>query len=59
MIIYANRPYTVGKFYQYINVGGLIPFWIKHSNQFGKWQDGYLSVAESCRLFDKVGRNTG
>lgn len=48
MIIYTNRPYTTGKFYQYINVG-LIPL-DESFKPPGEWEDSYLSITESDRL---------
>ena len=58
MVIYANRPYTVGKFYQYINVG-LIPLdkAFKPVRENGKTV--IYPLQKAADFFDKVGRNTG
>ena len=58
MIIYTNRPYTTGKFYQYINVG-LIPLdeSFKPLRETGKTV--IYPLQKATDFFDKVGRNTG
>ena len=58
MIIYTNRPYTTGKFYQYINVG-LIPLdeSFKPLRESGKTV--IYPLQKATDFFDKVGRNTG
>lgn len=57
MLLYANRPYTTGTFFQYLNVG-FIPY---DENMKPMQEDGKTVVYPMDKIsdfYDKVGKNT-